>query len=104
LIKSPVCADPQQVGGFCVRSEWPDDNRAHAKNEVTLYHVLPSRQAHGRWLRCGTQQIWPPMSKVGWTAGAGLEVAIGAGFSAKVEYLYIQTDQLPVHHVRYRGR
>jgi outer membrane immunogenic protein len=33
-------------------------------------------------------------SKVGWTAGAGLEVAIGAGFSAKVEYLYIQTDQL----------
>ena len=27
--------------------------------------------------------------KAGWTAGAGIEVAFGGGWSAKLEYLYM---------------
>jgi outer membrane immunogenic protein len=33
-------------------------------------------------------------TKVGWTVGAGIEVAILGGLSAKLEYLYVQTDQI----------
>jgi outer membrane immunogenic protein len=33
-------------------------------------------------------------TKVGWTAGAGIEMDFGAGFSGKLEYLYITTDQI----------
>jgi outer membrane immunogenic protein len=33
-------------------------------------------------------------TKIGWTVGAGVEVAIAGGLSAKVEYLYIDTEGL----------
>ena len=33
-------------------------------------------------------------TKIGWTVGAGVEVAIVGGLSAKVEYLYIDTPGL----------
>jgi outer membrane immunogenic protein len=33
-------------------------------------------------------------TKVGWTVGAGAEIAFGGGFSGKIEYLYIATDAL----------
>jgi outer membrane immunogenic protein len=31
-----------------------------------------------------------PVSRGGWTAGAGIEAALGAGFTAKVEYLFLE--------------
>ena len=32
--------------------------------------------------------------KAGWTAGAGIEGALGGGWSAKLEYLYIDLGKL----------
>jgi outer membrane immunogenic protein len=47
----------------------------------------------------GSESASASTTRVGWTAGAGVERAIGANWSAKLEYLYVRFDGLNANGV-----
>lgn len=47
----------------------------------------------------GSESASASATRVGWTAGAGVERAIGANWSAKLEYLYVRFDGLNANGV-----
>lgn len=78
-------------GGSVTRSDWLATVRGRAGYafDRILFYAAGGAALANRQVGAGGNYPFTSTTQVGWTAGAGVEVALSQNWTAKVEYLYV---------------
>lgn len=79
------------MGSFTVRGGWllDDSTLLYGKAGLAIVHTETTAKPNGGFGQAATRESG---TELGWTVGAGLERAIGAGWSVKAEYDFLSFD------------